>query len=205
MSLSVDYQRPRGIHRTNTSVSNSRFICTINCVDSTIAARHFVEQIRREMPDASHHPYAFRIGYGNSIIEGMTDDGEPTGTAGPPILAVLRGSEIGDIIIVVTRYFGGAKLGTGGLVRAYTQAAQVGLSELPTERNISKSALGIETPYPFYEKITRVIQQFSGEVEEETFTDKVTIIVQIPQQDVEQFERTLGEITAGQVSAFLLN
>jgi putative IMPACT (imprinted ancient) family translation regulator len=79
------------------------------------------------MPNASHHVYAFRVGHGNSIIEGMSDDGEPTGTAGPPVLAVLRGTQIGDIIVIVTRYFGGTKLGTGGLVRAYPEAAQIAL------------------------------------------------------------------------------
>ena len=89
-------------------------------------AKAFLAAVRAEMPDANHHVYAYRVGFGNSVIEGMSDDGEPSGTSGPPVLAVLRGSGIGDVIVVVTRYFGGTKLGTGGLVRAYSDAARAG-------------------------------------------------------------------------------
>ena len=157
------------------------------------------------MPDASHHAYAFRIGYANSVTEGMGDDGEPSGTAGPPILAVLRGVEIGDIIIVVTRYFGGTKLGTGGLVRAYTEAAQVGISSLKTERKIAKQTIGIELPYPSYEKILRLIQKYGGEIEDKTFGTNVTLILNLPQINLTEFQRILSEITAGQIAATLLN
>ena len=201
----MDYLRPTGIHQTTTSVSNSKFICSIGCVDSREDTRSFLEQIRQEMPDASHHPYAFRIGYANSITEGMSDDGEPSGTAGPPILAVLRGVAIGDIIIVVTRYFGGTKLGTGGLVRAYTEAAQVGLGSLKTERKITRSALGIELPYPVYEKVLRLIQKYGGEIDEETFGSNVTLILNLPQENLAEFQRNLTEITAGQITAILLD
>ncbi len=96
-------------------------------------AKAFLAAVRAEMPDANHHVYAYRVGFGNSVIEGMSDDGEPSGTSGPPVLAVLRGSGIGDVIVVVTRYFGGTKLGTGGLVRAYSEGARAGLESLATD------------------------------------------------------------------------
>ena len=135
MSQSSRYRIPIPTEkpRLTLEVSNSRFITTVSYVDSVNSARGFLAAVRDEMPDANHHVYAYRIGYGNSVIEGMSDDGEPSGTAGPPVLAVLRGTNIGDVIVIVTRYFGGTKLGTGGLVRAYSEAARLGLSSLKTE------------------------------------------------------------------------
>src|SRR5512134_2891681 len=115
--MPIYHRIPAGQHRTDIVVVNSRFITTIAPAAMPEDAKRFIASIRAEMPDASHHVYAFRAGYGNSVIEGMSDDGEPSGTAGPPTLAVLRGAGIGDIVLVTTRYFGGTKLGTGGLVR----------------------------------------------------------------------------------------
>src|SRR5215475_1828075 len=100
------YRIPAKRHRSETLVVNSRFITTVAFADSVNSAREILASVRDEMPDASHHVYAFRIGYGNSVIEGLSDDGEPSGTAGPPVMAVLRGMDIGDTIVVVTRYFG---------------------------------------------------------------------------------------------------
>lgn len=201
----MEYLRPVGIHRVTTHVSNSSFICSIGRVDSAPDARSFLEHIRQEMPDATHHPYAFRIGYANSVIEGMSDDGEPTGTSGPPILAVLRGTAIGDIIIVVTRYFGGTKLGTGGLVRAYTEATQAGLSSLKTEYKVTKSRLGVELPYPLYEKVLHLIQKHAGEIEDQMFAVNVTIIFTMPQHNLAEFQHVLDEITSGQITPILFN
>ncbi len=133
------YRIPKqGLHRISITVENSQFIASILNASSVENAKTALAQIRSEMPDASHHVYAFRVGYGNSVIEGMSDDGEPSGTAGPPVLTTLRGADIGDILVVVTRYFGGTKLGTGGLVRAYTDATRTALKTLSTEEKISR-------------------------------------------------------------------
>src|SRR5690606_7514798 len=91
------YPIPARTTRIENVVVNSRFIATAARADSVDEAKAFIQSIRAEMPDATHHVYAFKIGYGGSIIEGMSDDGEPSGTSGPPVLAVLRGAEIGDI------------------------------------------------------------------------------------------------------------
>jgi uncharacterized YigZ family protein len=152
------------------------------------------------MPDASHHVYAFRAGYGNSITEGMSDDGEPSGSGGPPMLSVLRGADIGDICAVVTRYFGGTKLGIGGLVRAYTEAVQTGLTSLKTEYNIIKKTLGFEVPYPLHDVVKRLIQKHDGEISDTTFSGEITFIIEIPADQVIEFQDALTELTAGQVS-----
>src|SRR5262245_11570291 len=103
MSAPTRYPTPAGVHRSEITVINSRFITTIYPVVSVGAVKERLAEIRSEMPDASHHVYAFRVGFGNSVTEGMSDDGEPSGTAGPPVMAVLRGASVGDILVVVTR------------------------------------------------------------------------------------------------------
>lgn len=193
------YLIPVETQRTEIIVVNSRFITTVGHVGTTDDAKDFLKSIREEMPDASHHVYAYRIGYGNSVIDGMSDDGEPSGTAGPPVLAVLRGSDIGDIIVVVTRYFGGTKLGTGGLVRAYNEATRQALDQLQVEEKIEKCLIGIETPYTYYEQIKRLINQHNGTLEEETFTGEVALIIKFPIEDIQSFSQNLMELTAGKV------
>jgi uncharacterized YigZ family protein len=156
------------------------------------------------MPDASHHVYAFRIGYGNSVIEGMSDDGEPSGTAGPPTLAVLRGTKLGDILVVTSRYFGGTKLGTGGLVRAYSDAARHALTTLKTEQKIPKKILGIELPYSLYEIVKRLVAQHHGTIQDETFAADVTMLVRFPVDDIPTFTAALTQISAGRLTPIIL-
>ncbi len=127
MTTASRYPIPAKTVRVETRVVNSRFIATIGQAQTVEEARAFIDALRQEFADATHNVYAFRVGYGASVTEGMSDDGEPSGTAGRPALAVLRGADLGDVVLVITRYFGGTKLGTGGLVRAYTHSAQEAL------------------------------------------------------------------------------
>ena len=199
------YSVPAKTHRVETKVVNSRFIATILRVETVSEAKEALANIRVEMSDASHHCYAFRVGYGNSVVEGMSDDGEPSGTAGPPILAVLRGSNIGDTLIVVTRYFGGTKLGTGGLVRAYGAAARTGLSELEIEEKIPYRVIGIEMPYSVHDIIKHLINQHNGIIEDETFAGEVTIIARFTIDDLAPFTDELTETTANRVQPILFD
>lgn len=198
------YWIPAQTHRIETMVLNSRFIATIVFAESVSAAKESIANIRVEMSNASHHVYAFRIGYGNSVTEGASDDGEPSGTAGPPVLAVLRGRDIGDTLIVVTRYFGGTKLGTGGLVRAYSHAARSALETLELKEKIAREVLGVEAPYPLYELIKRIIARHNGIIEDETFTGDVTIIARFPVDDIEAFTDELSETSAGRIQPVIL-
>jgi uncharacterized YigZ family protein len=195
--MTTGYRVPVETLRTEIMVVNSRFVTTIARVETAAEAKSFWAGVRAEMPDASHHVYAFRVGFGNSVTEGMTDDGEPSGTAGPPVLAVLRGTQIGDVIVVVTRYFGGTKLGTGGLVRAYSDAARAGLAILRTEEKIEKRLLGVDIPYSLYEMIKRLITQHHGVITDETFASEVTILAQFPASEISAFTEALREMTAG--------
>ena len=193
------YLVPSETCRAEITVVNSRFITSVARIESVEEAKGFLSAVRAEMPDASHHVYAYRIGYGNSVIEGMSDDGEPSGTAGPPTLAVLRGTSIGDVIVVVTRYFGGTKLGTGGLVRAYSEAARVGLSALKTEEKIEKALVGFDVPYSLYEQVKRLIAVHDGVIDDETFAAEVTLLITFPKRSIPDFQQAITDLSAGQV------
>jgi uncharacterized YigZ family protein len=198
------YVIPAEPHRTELIVVNSRFITSIAFTPTVEEAKAFLASVRAEMPDATHHVYAFRVGHGNSVIEGMSDDGEPSGTAGPPVLAVLRGSEIGDITIVITRYFGGTKLGTGGLVRAYGDSARTGLDSLPVTRKIEKQVLALDLPYSFYQPVKRLIEQHEGSIDEEDFAGEVTVWASFPVDCIEAFSAAVVDITHGTVHPLLM-
>ena len=186
-------------------LTDSRFITSIDRATTIEEARHFITSIRAEMPDANHHVYAFRIGYANSVTEGMSDDGEPSGTSGPPTLAVLRGSDLGDVVLVTTRYFGGKKLGTGGLVRAYTESAQEALAELEIELKVQKQTVGIDVPYHLYEIVKRLIMEYDGQIQDEVFAVDVTFIVEFIESNVERFSDSLNENTSGQLTIIPLS
>lgn len=199
------YEIPAQTIRIENRVVNSRFIATIGPAFTVAEAKAFIKEIRAEMPDASHHVHAFKVGYGSSVTEGMTDDGEPSGTSGPPVLAVLRGADIGDTVIVVTRYFGGTKLGTGGLVRAYGNAARDVLAALPRTLKIQKTTIGIEFAYPFYDQIQRLLPEYEAEVLDQDFGATVTLFLQLPTANLDGLSHTLTELTAGQVQPTLLD
>lgn len=199
------YFIPKQTTRIEYKVANSRFIGTIGYANTVEAAKAFIKNIRDEMPDASHHVYAFKVGYGASVIEGMSDDGEPSGTSGPPTLAVLRGADIGDVVLVITRYFGGTKLGTGGLVQAYSQTARESIAALPLEEKITRVTFGLEVPYPLYEKVKRVLVEYDGELETEAFAAEVTLICRMPEEKLPPFSDMLRNLSAGQIEPTLFD
>jgi uncharacterized YigZ family protein len=191
------YPIPAQTTRIEIRVVNSRFIATIGEARDADAARAFIEQVREEFADATHNVYAFRAGYGASVTEGMSDDGEPPGTAGRPALAVLRGADLGDVALVITRYFGGTKLGTGGLVRAYTQAAQEALAALPRAERVSRRQGRLSVPYSFYERVRNLVQEHGGELTDEGFAADVTLLISVPQDEAATLEAALAALSSG--------
>lgn len=198
------YRVPKQTTRIEYKVANSRFYTTITRADTVEAARAFIHSIRDEMPDANHHVYAYIIGHGSSVIEGMSDDGEPSGTSGPPTLAVLRGSGIGNVVLVTTRYFGGTKLGTGGLVQAYSQSAREGLAELPIEVLIVRTMAGVDVPYHLYERVKLLLEEYDAELDDEQFTTNVAIVFRMPSDNIAPFTDRLRDLSSGQVEVTIL-
>ncbi len=208
-TMRSEYSKPVWVpakeHRTEITVVNSRFIAVAAPAFSVEDARNFIQRIRREFADATHHVPAFLIGSGATTIEHCNDDGEPAGTAGKPILSVLKGSGIGNIVVVVVRYFGGTKLGTGGLVKAYQQAAKAVLSEIPVAVQVKACELLCLVGYSDYQKVQRLIESQNGEVLEENFTDQVSLRIQIPSSNLVDFEQSLGDLTHGKVALTIIN
>jgi uncharacterized YigZ family protein len=191
------YRIPSETTRVEIRAGNSRFITTVGLAASAKDAHAFIHRIRKEMPDATHHVYAFKAGYGASVTEGLSDDGEPAGTAGLPTMAVLRGADLGDTVLVTTRYFGGTKLGTGGLVAAYTAAAQAALAALPTEEKVTRVALEVTIPYRALEVMRRLLAEYDAVVEDERFEADILLRFRVAEQHVEALTGRVTELTGG--------
>jgi uncharacterized YigZ family protein len=193
--MAIRYPIPAKTVRTESTIKRSHFIATAGSADTIEAARNFIQQIRDEMPDATHHVYAFRVGYGSSVNEGLSDDGEPAGTSGKPVMAVLRGSELGDVVIVVTRYFGGTKLGTGGLVRAYSSAAKEVLEILPRSEKVTTMSVEVTLPYTNYDQFKRILPDYDAHILEEIFTENVTLHLSVPEDLFDAFSEHTREFS----------
>ncbi len=198
------YPIPAEETRTEIRVSNSRFIATAAPVFTVDAAKTFIKKIKHEFSDASHNVPAFLIGHGSSVTAHCNDDGEPSGTAGRPMLAVIQGSGLGDIVVVVTRYFGGTKLGTGGLVRAYGDAVKAVLEQLPLAEKVPTHTVMMAIPYPLYEQVKLLVQAQNGLVLDEEFAADVTITAQFAVNQLADFQNALRELSHGRLEAEII-
>lgn len=198
--MSKGYSIPANEARIELHVKNSRFIGRAGYTPSVAEAKAFIEKVKAEEPACSHAVYAFAVGYGASVTHGMSDAGEPSGTAGRPALAVVKGSGLGDVTVVIVRYFGGTKLGTGGLVKAYTETAQAVLAQLPVTEKVERRSVQVTLPYAVYEAVKRLVEAHEGQVEAEAFAAEVTLRLTFVVDDLPAFQAALAEITSGQVS-----
>ena len=180
---------------------NSRFIGIIAPVFSTDEARAFTKKIRLEFPDASHHVTAYIIGGGSSVTEYCSDDGEPQGTAGRPALTVLRGSGLGDCVVVITRYFGGTLLGTGGLVKAYTETAQLVVRDVPRSKLMRVQTALLAIPYNLLERIRLMVGRYQGTVLSEDFGADILLTLRFPAASYPSFQLELKELSSGSLQA----
>jgi len=190
--------------RTEINVVNSRFIVSAAPAFSVEEARSFIQEIKTEFSDASHNVPAFLIGHGATVTAHCSDDGEPAGTAGRPALTVLQGSGLGDICVVVTRYFGGTKLGTGGLVRAYTDAVKSVLAILPRAEKVATHQVMVIVPYGLFEQTRLLTQKYRGLTLDEDFGADVTMTIQFLQDHVQNFNQELSELTRGQIQGVII-
>lgn len=175
----------------------SRFIAQVFPVKTEEEVTQILEATRKKYWDARHNCYAFVLGADGGISR-CSDDGEPSGTAGRPILEVLTKRELKDVLVIVTRYFGGTLLGTGGLVRAYSQAAQAGLA---ASRIITKQAgirMTVDTDYNGIGKLQYVAAQLEAAVLNTLYTDKVQMVLLVPSGFTEKVKKEVTEATSGQ-------
>ena len=182
-------------------VVNSRFIATLAPAFSIDEARTFMARIKKEFADATHNVPVYIIGGGNTVTEYFSDDGEPAGTAGKPALVVLRGSGLGDAALVITRYFGGTLLGTGGLVKAYTESAQMVVNAVGRGERVPVHVALLAIPYNLLERVRLVVTRQRGEVLGEDFGADVTLTIRVPVDSFDAFQNDLRELSAGKLQA----
>jgi len=174
-------------------IKKSQFIAFAYPVASRDEAMFHVEQLRLEFPDARHHCWAYIIGDPNNTTSaGFDDDGEPNGTAGRPILNVLQHKAIGNVIIIVVRYFGGIKLGVGGLTRAYAASAQLAVDEMQLVEFVPKSMLIIETDFANEAQCRYIAAQLDGIIGEVNYSQIVQLPVTIANEHIAELQENLG-------------
>lgn len=180
------------------TIKKSRFITLLAHTDGVEAARAFVQQVKAEHPTARHHCWAWVAGAPSDSQQlGFSDDGEPSGTAGKPMLAQLMGSGVGEITAVVVRYYGGIMLGTGGLVKAYGGGVQQGLKQLARCRKVPMQSFTLQCDYAQLSDIERLLQRFDGKVEESHYLDRITLRLALPHSQIDGFRQNLSDYSRG--------
>ena len=192
------YLIPSRPHRVEEVIQKSRFITAASHAPDSEAARAFLDRIRDEFPDATHHCWAFVAGPpGSTASIGMSDDGEPHGTAGRPMLTALLHGGVGDIVAVCTRYYGGTKLGTGGLSRAYSGGVKALLESLPTEERVERITLQVVVEYGSVDALHRLLEEAEALVESEDYGEKVEYQIAVPREHAETLAEAVAGITRG--------
>jgi len=198
------YPIPAAPARTEIKVKNSRFIASAAPAFSVAEALAFIAGVKQEFRDASHNVPAFLVGYGAAMTAHCNDDGEPGGTAGRPALAVLQGSGLGDVVVVVTRYFGGTKLGTGGLVRAYGDAVKAVLEILPRAQKVATHTVMVAVPYSFFERLRLLVGEHQGQIVDEEFAGDVTVTIRLEVEHFPPFQAALAEKSNGAIAGVIV-
>lgn len=198
MSNSRRYNILAGETTVENTIQRSRFIATLAPTPTVDDAKAFIARVRSSYADATHNCWAYLVGEpGSSANIGMSDDGEPHSTAGRPMLNVLNHCGLGDLSVVVTRYFGGVKLGKGGLVRAYSGSVKLALEQAVLCEKIEWVQLEVELEYKLHEPLKLLYPQYEAEVLEEVFAAEVTHNLRVPQDRADEFEKALLEKSLG--------
>ena len=197
----MPYLIPAGEYQVEMRVKNSRFIATIGPAFSVDEAKAFIVAIGERFADATHNVPAYVIGHGARTIAHCSDDGEPSGTAGRPALAVLQGSGLGDAALVVTRYFGGTRLGTGGLVRAYGDSARAAIDGVPRAHKVLTHTVVFSLPYSLFEQARLLVAAHQGQILDESFAAAVTLRARFAVHHFPPFQAALQELSNGAVKA----
>lgn len=200
MSQSSRYLVPSEVYQVEEEIQRSRFIATLARAETVEAAQAFLQEMREMFADATHNCWAYVVGPpGSTARVGMSDDGEPHGTAGRPMLNVLLHADVGEVVAVVTRYYGGTKLGKGGLVRAYGGAVQKALETLPTEEKVNRLSLVFTVAYDDMAAVRRLVE---GEVamEDEAYDADVTFTFSAPEEQIPGLREALTNLCAGRIT-----
>ena len=198
VSYNIPDLRPGEVFRVEQTIKRSRFIASVGHTPGVEEAKAFIEQIKAEFEDARHNCWAYCAGAAGSTDRiGASDDGEPHGTAGRPMLTAVTHSGIGEVTVVVTRYFGGILLGTGGLVKAYQSSVKMALEGVPTRDRTKTKRIKFSVEHRFVNQVLRKIEAVNGRILEKNFDMGADFDVEIPEDLAETFAKELEELTRG--------
>jgi len=192
------FRVPAGIGEAELTEKRSRFLAHLRPVESEDAAKAFVQEIKKQYHDARHNCWCWRIG---GALERFSDDGEPQGSAGKPMLEVFRREEVTNLVCVVTRYFGGVLLGTGGLSRAYGGAAKEALLNAGTRTVSEWTPVRFACPYPLLERCKGSVALLGGEVSRLDYGENVRVLALLPAGEAEKLVSALTELSGGSIPA----
>lgn len=195
--MSSTYLSPAGEQRFEIEIRRSRFITTLAPVNDKASARQFIARVRHHYPDANHHCWAMIAGLPTDVYQqDQSDDGEPKGTAGKPMLNVLQHADIGNTAVVVTRYFGGIKLGTGGLVRAYTRSVSEALkSATLTQVQVTVPAT-VCLAYAQLDTFEHWLKSTDISIVDRQFDEAVTLLLTVPETDIATLRERAASVGA---------
>ena len=201
MQKASSFQVPSKTITVEQEIKRSRFISTAGRAGNKKSAKEFINSVSEKYSDATHNCYAFVAGNPFSTTEiGFGDDREVSGTAGKPMLSVLQHKKIGEIVVVVSRYFGGTKLGTGGLVRAYSSSVQLALEKLPLVNCVVIKTVQISFDYQYENSVRQILNKFHIEIKDSIYKDKVDIKIEVPIDRLEELNTELQNSTSGKVA-----
>jgi uncharacterized YigZ family protein len=181
-------------------IQRSRFLGLVAPAENEAAAREVIAEMGRRFHDSRHVCHGWRLGFHPQPEENRNDDGEPSGTAGEPILTAIRQRNLTDTVGVVVRYFGGIKLGTGGLQRAYGEAARLALAQATTREVLLGRTFSVNFPYSFQKTLGHLLENHRGKVQHEEYSHQVAWRIWLPHSTWERFTGALEESSAGKIS-----
>lgn len=183
------YFQPLAPVQVSYQIKKSEFITRIACIESKQQMKNFVQQARDDYPDARHHCWAYILGDPTQASSmASSDDGEPSGTAGKPMLNVLSHKNVGNIGVVIIRYFGGIKLGAGGLVRAYSSATQKAMDALALDLKEPLTSLTVQAKFSAESQLRHYIEKLAGQIVSVTYSEQLTVAIVLPTKSVDEFK-----------------
>jgi len=185
--------------RTEFKAKGSRFIATVRKVNSEEEMQAALDEIKKEYHDATHNCFAWKIGHGRAMKYRYNDNGEPSNTAGLPILKAIDARKLSNVLVVVTRYFGGVKLGTGGLIRAYGKAAMDALKACEIEKNYLADTITFKTSFEFVNLVHNIIANQKATLKDSAYGEQAIFTVEVRSSKFKEFKTKLKDGTNGQV------
>lgn len=187
------------------TVKKSKFITSIFYIENEEEANCIIKETKKKFFDARHNCYAFRVISNNLIVEKYSDDGEPSGTAGQPILNVIRGEDLKNVLVIVTRYFGGVLLGTGGLVRAYTDSVKNILKDMKIVKKELGQRIKVEVEYKDLEKLNYYIRQNSMKIYKMDYLENIDVYIEITDKMAETLEEDMNKLNFKILSKIIID